>query len=125
MTFDKVKTLEIANKYKHFSYDENELMMKTMEQIKDFMLNKIKFESFEAFLLLTPLKIQDAAFDIMGAMYPDKISPMERYILAGKINDKICDKCGGVGNFCTGMKNKKRQYFSICGLCQMEVVSKK
>ena len=31
------------------------------------------------------------------------------------IKEKMCSKCGGVGNFCTLIDGK-----SICGMCQME-----
>jgi hypothetical protein len=32
-----------------------------------------------------------------------------------KIKSKICDECGGHGNFCNDIDGK-----SICGLCQIE-----
>ena len=32
-----------------------------------------------------------------------------------KIKAKLCDKCGGQGNFCTDKGGK-----SVCGLCQLE-----
>ena len=32
------------------------------------------------------------------------------------VKEKLCAKCGGVGNFCTKINNK-----SVCGLCQMEM----
>jgi len=36
-------------------------------------------------------------------------------------SSKICQKCGGHGNFCNVMKVKeKEEYISVCGLCQME-----
>ena len=32
-----------------------------------------------------------------------------------KIKAKLCDLCGGQGNFCTDKEGK-----SVCGLCQLE-----
>ena len=32
------------------------------------------------------------------------------------VKEKLCSKCGGVGNFCNKIDNK-----SVCGLCQMEM----
>ena len=31
------------------------------------------------------------------------------------VEEKLCSKCGGIGNFCTLIDGK-----SVCGMCQME-----
>jgi len=39
-------------------------------------------------------------------------------------SSKICQKCGGIGNFCNVAKVKLKDgtegYASVCGLCQIE-----
>ena len=40
---------------------------------------------------------------------------MDRMNVKEKIKAKLCDKCGGHGNFCNDIDGK-----SICGLCQIE-----
>ncbi len=121
-TFEKEKTFALSDKLlADFSEKENGMLLNFIDGIKKFEQKKIKAKDLEVTMILFPFKITDAGWQITGAMYRDKITPKDLFEATILKEEKMCQKCKGVGNFCKIMfDNKKKKAYSICGLCQME-----
>lgn len=104
-----------------FTKAEKETMITFMDQVRQFVKKEITAKDLELNVLLLEDKIVKAGWKIMGEMYPDKITPEELFNANVLSEEKICQKCGGIGNICkVGINHKTLKAYSVCALCQME-----